>query len=950
MEVAYAGYRFTWSNKRKAPHNIQERLDYALVNERWLDLWPISDVTHLPRHRSDHNPILLFCGTRRRSEPHGRVHMFRFEEVWLQSGDECTSVVANAWNSTGPDLVSKLSEVGGSLDSWGRDKYGDVVRKVSDLNHKLLGLQQRPQTEQTLAETTEIENVLDVLLEQEEVVWCQRSRANWLHYGDKNTHFFHSKASQRRKRNSIEELKDERGRTMVEDKDIYRVLADYFMELFSSSAPTNIPAVTSLVAGRVTPHHLQLLAEPFTREDVEEALAQMHPTKSPGCDGLPALFYQKFWHIVGDDVSSFCLQVLHGEVSPVNFSIMLNGAPQEAFFPNRALHGIKIARSAPIISHLLFADDSVIFARATSQEALTIKAILASYEQASGQVINLDKSMLSCSRNVPENRFHELKQLLNVKAVECYDKYLGLPTIIGKSKTQIFSFVKDRVWKKLKGWKEKSLSRAGREVLVKVVAQSIPSYVMSCFLLPDGICSDIEGMISRFYWGGDVTKRGMHWLSWKSLCKSKDRGGIGFRDFKKFNMALVAKNWWRLLNCPDSLLGKVFKAVYYPRDTIFTAKKGCRPSYAWSSVLRSGQALRKGGMWRVGDGKTIRAWQDKWVPGNSPLVFSETLAQDLGITKVSDLLLPGSLAWNKHLIDFMCCPPTANSIMAVPLPLFPQQDIFFWPMTPNGFYSTKTGYQFLQMEEESAAGMASSVPSLTSAAWRKLWKAPTLPRCRETGWRACLGALPVREVLHACGLEIDPTCPRCHAAPESVHHALLFCPIVKAMWFASNLGLRLHQERKFHEFMLDFLQVVDEEALGFFLESLYAVWSSRNELVFHEVQDTVDQMLRRASMLHPGPAMVAPSARHVQHHPSRWSRPSAGLFKINFDASVMREGQGGFGFIARDWQGEVLASAVWHYGPVTSPTVAEALSMRWSIFWHGTLASGELFSKLIAYL
>ncbi|XP_057444455.1 uncharacterized protein LOC130736669 [Lotus japonicus] len=673
MEVAYAGYRFTWSNKRKAPHNIQERLDYALVNERWLDLWPISDVTHLPRHRSDHNLILLFCGTRRRSEPRGRVHMFRFEEVWLQSGDECTSVVANAWNSTGPDLVSKLSE----------------------------GLQQRPQTEQTLAETAEIENVLDVLLEQEEVVWCQRSRANWLHYGDKKTHFFHSKASQRRKRNSIEELKDERGRTMVEDKDIYRVLADYFMELFSSSAPTNIPAVTSLVAGRVTPHHLQLLAEPFTREDVEEALAQMHPTKAPGRNGLPALFYQKFWHIIGDDVSSFCLRVLHGEVSP-------------------ALHGIKIARSAPVISHLLFADDNVIFARATTQEALTIKAILASYEQASGQVINLDKSMLSCSRNVPENRFHELKQLLNVKAVECYDKYLGLPTIIGKSKTQIFSFVKDRVWKKLKGWKEKSLSKAGREVLVKAVAQSIPSYVMSCFLLPDGICSDIEGMISRFYWGGDVTKRGMHWLSWKSLCKSKDRGGIGFRDFKKFNMALVAKNWWRLLNCPDSLLGKVFKAVYYPRDTIFTAKKGCRPSYAWSSVLRSGQALRKGGMWRVGDGKTIRAWQDKWVPGNSPLVFSETLAQDLGITKVSDLLLPGSLAWNKHLIVFMCCPPTANSIMAVPLPLFPQQDIFFWPMTPNGLYSTKTGYQFLQMEEESAAGMASSVPSLTSAAWRKL--------------------------------------------------------------------------------------------------------------------------------------------------------------------------------------------------------------------------------------
>lgn len=59
----------------------------------------------------------------------------------------------------------------------------------------------------------------------------------------------------------------------------------------------------SLVAGGLQPHHLRLLALPFTREDVEEALFQMHPTKALGCDGLPALFYQNFWHIVGEEVS-----------------------------------------------------------------------------------------------------------------------------------------------------------------------------------------------------------------------------------------------------------------------------------------------------------------------------------------------------------------------------------------------------------------------------------------------------------------------------------------------------------------------------------------------------------------------------------------------------------------------------------------------------------------------
>ncbi|XP_057416107.1 uncharacterized protein LOC130710770 [Lotus japonicus] len=155
--------------------------------------------------------------------------------------------------------------------------------------------------------------------------------------------------------------------------------------------------------------------------------------------------------------------------------------------------------------------------------------------------------------------------------------------------------------------------------------------------------------------------------------------------------------------------------------------------------------------------------------------------------------------------------------------------------------------------------------------------------------------------------------------------------MVQATWFASNLGLSLQQERKFHDFMLEFLQVADEERLGVFLEVLYAVWISRNELVFQNTQGTVDQTLRKASLLHPGPAMVPVPTHPARQHPTHWSRPAPGLYKINFDASVTKEGSGGFGFIARDVQAEVLAAACWHYGPVTTPTVAEALSMRWSM-------------------
>ena len=153
-----------------------------------------------------------------------------------------------------------------------------------------------------------------------------------------------------------------------------------------------------------------------------------------------------------------------------------------------------------------------------------------SYELASGQKVNLDKSQLLFSRNVPSPRSNELVQLLNVKATESFDKYLGLRAIIGKSKSQVFAFVKERVWKKLKGWKERFLSRAGREVLIKSIVQAIPSHVMSCFGIPLSICHDIDSMISRFFWGGNVDERPMHWVSWEKMTCSKTKGGLGFHQ------------------------------------------------------------------------------------------------------------------------------------------------------------------------------------------------------------------------------------------------------------------------------------------------------------------------------------------------------------------------------------------------------------------------------------
>lgn len=152
--------------------------------------------------------------------------------------------------------------------------------------------------------------------------------------------------------------------------------------------------------------------------------------------------------------------------------------------------------------------------------------------------------------------------------METHTKYLGLPTIIGRSKKSIFAGIVDRVGKKMKDWKEKSLSQAGKEVLIKAVIQAIPSYSMNCFLFPITTCQEIERATSRFFWGSTVEDRKCHWASWDILTSSKSNGGIGFKELHFFNLALLAKQLWTLTQHADSLAYHLLKAKYFPRSTI----------------------------------------------------------------------------------------------------------------------------------------------------------------------------------------------------------------------------------------------------------------------------------------------------------------------------------------------------------------------------------------------
>uniref|UniRef100_A0A803PL55 Reverse transcriptase domain-containing protein n=1 Tax=Cannabis sativa TaxID=3483 RepID=A0A803PL55_CANSA len=254
---------------------------------------------------------------------------------------------------------------------------------------------------------------------------------------------------------------------------------------------------------------------PFTAAKVVNALQTMCHDKSPESDGMSAMFYQNYWPIVGNIVTDVVLEILNDgqsielintavitlihkikkpqarglrqwdPLSPYLFLICSEGLSRMLQYEEAAgnLQGLRLTRHASSVSHLLFTDDSPLFCETTNASTLTIKRVLNLYHRALGQMLNNQKSIMSFSPNTPKAAKHFFNQTLNMPTSECHERYLGLPSYSGRDKKELFSNIKECIWKLMHAWNEKLFSVGGNEVLLKTFVQSIPTYAMSCFRL-----------------------------------------------------------------------------------------------------------------------------------------------------------------------------------------------------------------------------------------------------------------------------------------------------------------------------------------------------------------------------------------------------------------------------------------------------------------------------------
>jgi hypothetical protein len=280
----------------------------------------------------------------------------------------------------------------------------------------------------------------------------------------------------------------------------------------------------------------------------------------------------------------------------------------------QALQELHICRGAPGISHLLFADDTLLFFKATSEQASVVKDILDTYAHCTGQLINPGKCSIMFNESGREEDQESVKQILGVQLSSFEAKYLGLPTPTGSLKGERFQPLRERLSKRLNDYTEKNMSTVAKETLIKAVGQALPTYIMSVFKLPLGVCDELTRLMREFWWGVENGKRKTAWVAWKQLTLKKCGGGLGFKDLRLFNQALLARQAWRLIQFPDSLCARLLKAKYYPRGCLVDTAFSANSSYTWQSLVHGLELLKKGIIWRIGCGSQVRIWRDPWIP------------------------------------------------------------------------------------------------------------------------------------------------------------------------------------------------------------------------------------------------------------------------------------------------------------------------------------------------
>ncbi|XP_058073089.1 uncharacterized protein LOC131221804 [Magnolia sinica] len=353
----------------------------------------------------------------------------------------------------------------------------------------------------------------------------------------------------------------------------------------------------------------------------------------------------------------------------------------------------KLHRGCPIISHLLFTDDTLLFVNGSQDSLHSIKAFLVAFQEVTGQRINFHKSSFLCSAKMNTGRIRQIERALGISKARAGVLYLCIPLFKGRVSTASFKVLIDKTGSRISGWNARLLSQAGRLTLIKHVLGSIPLHTMAATKIPVNLVTKLECRFAQFFWGWAEGKKKVQWIAWNKISHPIDEGGLGVRKLQEVLKALRRKMAWKVK------YGQVVSPwVLYMRarqQTDLEEGSSAGPSSSvspfWKKVRNELPILANTVQWQVGDGD-MNLWTSNWT-GLGPLqsLVPSPIPQALLSLKVKDYTgLAGPCPPSS--VNLLLVDDLHNLIVSSGFATFEDPPSCFWPLDATGKFSTKSAW------------------------------------------------------------------------------------------------------------------------------------------------------------------------------------------------------------------------------------------------------------------
>nr|XP_027071629.1 uncharacterized protein LOC113696407 [Coffea arabica] len=636
-------------------------------------------------------------------------------------------------------------------------------------------------------------------------------------------------------------------------------------------------------------------------------------------NGSPCGFFQSTRGLRQGDPISPALFVIGAEV----LSRLLNSlVGQRGFLP------FKIPSTCPVITHLAFADDVIIFCSGVKSTLRHVMRVLGLYCSTSGQQVNCLKSCFVTHDKLSPARRRVVSQVSGFQAKSLPLKYLGCTLYSGRRRCSYFLDICSSVAKRVLSWKEKLLSPGGRLVLIRSVLSSLPLHILAVTDPPKGVLHTLEKVFANFLWGRSEGGNRYHWIRWETMCKPLDEGGIGVRSLADVLETFSVKLWWSFRQCL-SLWAKFMHDKYLQGGHVCEAELQRFQSPTWRRLVRC-QALADSHIRWVLQNGMVDFWHENWM-GEGSLCQQ---VENFGDHAVADFVLNGS--WNVSMLHQWLPDSIVSTIMQIrPPDIFSTTpDRMVWDLETTGSFSFSSAYNLVRQE--------SNISIFSS----NIWLSALPVKISFFMIRMLSGRLPVMESLQRRGVCGPSRCSCCvNPAVESVDHVLCVGDVPRWVWnsFQVEAGDFAHVSTVKHAVIQWWMRPAKNKLMKLLYQILpslicWHLWKARNVAVWEgkvlsaiQVHGFILSDLCDILQMHFKDMGVGRYSWHRLHISLmgwkkemrvtlvRWLPPASTLLKLNTDGcSLGNPGRSGGGGILRDSAGFFRLGFAGYWGETTS--------------------------------